>query len=85
MGLLPCFILLLKTLEELGQLGFGFVTQGLLLCDKLLQVASINGKGDKGYKGWREIDQKLWRQVANWHLHELLKLLFLVLFPITKL
>ena len=45
MGLLPCFILLLKTLEELGQLGFGFVTQGLLLCDKLLQVASMDGNG----------------------------------------
>ena len=51
MGLLPCFILLLKLLEELGQLGFGFVTQGLLLCDELLQVASINGKG---YEIWRK-------------------------------
>ena len=28
--------------------------------------------------------RKIWRRVANGHLHELLKLLFLVLFPITK-
>jgi hypothetical protein len=39
MGLLPCFILLLKLLEELGQFGFGLFTQGLLLRDELLQVA----------------------------------------------